>query len=184
MKSMGMIVLVASATAAMAAGNPGAQMQEMVQQQTAAISAVGFFTGTWTGDGWIQMGPQRETFKETETCGPYLGGALMVLEGKGVDTGNPAHVVHHALAVMSWNAQKDEYDFRSYSPPFAGTFPGKLVSPGVFVWSMDGPMGQMKYTITIKDGLWSETGERSADGKTWSPFFAMNLKRSSTAGWP
>ncbi len=47
-----------------------------------------------------------------------------------------------------------------------------------FVWGFETPRGMMRYTITLDaQGRWSESGERSADGQTWQPFFAMTLDR-------
>jgi hypothetical protein len=52
-----------------------------------------------------------------------------------------------------------------------------------FVWSMDHPQaGHIRYAIRVKAGRWSETGESSRDGVSWTPFFEMTLTLEWSAG--
>jgi hypothetical protein len=47
-----------------------------------------------------------------------------------------------------------------------------------FVWSMEHPQaGHIRYAIRVKGLRWSETGESSRDGVSWTPFFEMTLTR-------
>ncbi len=63
-----------------------------------------------------------------------------------------------------------------------GDYPAEL-KDGAFVWSMEHPQaGHIRYTIRVKDGRWSETGESSRDGVSWTPIFEMTLTRDSSAG--
>jgi hypothetical protein len=40
------------------------------------------------------------------------------------------------------------------------------------------------YTAVIKDGAWSEVGDRIVSGKDPVRFFEMNLKRVGDTDWP
>jgi len=82
------------------------------------------------------------------------------------------------LAEVSWDAKQSAYRFRSHlATGDESDFAGKVVD-GAFVWGFETPRGMMRYTITLDaQGRWSESGERSADGQTWQPFFAMTLDR-------
>ena len=79
-----------------------------------------FLTGRWSGEGWIQMGPERHAFRQTERVAPMLDGSIMTIEGKGVDPADPKVVHHHAFAILSWNPEAQRYDFRSYAGGRAG----------------------------------------------------------------
>lgn len=136
-----------------------------------------FLTGRWTGEGWIQMGPQRYAFRQTERVAPMLDGSIMTIEGKGVDPADPKVVHHHAFAILSWNPEAQRYDFRSYAGGRAGTYAARLISPGSFVWEIDMPGGRIRYTAKVEGNRWVEDGEIKRGDADWRPFFHMELKR-------
>jgi hypothetical protein len=149
--------------------------------QKEAMQKVAFLVGQWKGTGWMMMGPdRRDEFVSTETVESRLDGLVLIIEGVH-ESSDPAHkglVVHHALAEVSWDAKQSAYRFRSHlATGDESDFAGKIVD-GAFVWGFETPRGRMRYTIKLDaQGRWSESGERSADGQTWQPFFAMTLDR-------
>ena len=123
--------------------------------QRKAMRQVQFLVGTWAGEGWIRMGPQRQTFQGTETVEKRLGGAVLLIEGEhkapmpGVDA--PV-TVHHALAVLSWDQQARHYRFQSWLADGRSGDYEASVENGTFRWSMSHPeRGRMRYTIRIDD---------------------------------
>ena len=137
--------------------------------------------GTWRGPA-VTKGPGGEhRVTQTERIGPMLGGTLRVIEGKGF---NPdGSVGFNAFAVISWDAQKQGYNFRSYAMGRSGDFMIRPTADG-YVWEIPaGPM-TIRYTATLKDGMWTEIGERIAPSQAPIQFFEMHLKRVGNTGWP
>ncbi len=144
-----------------------------------AMRAVGFLQGHWQGEGSVRRGPGEPVrFKSKETVEARLDGRILTVEGRHHDVASPERVVHHAFAVISYDAAAGRYHFRSYlADGHDGDYPAEL-KDGAFVWSMEHPQaGHIRYAIRVKDGRWSETGESSRDGVSWSPFFEMTLAR-------
>jgi hypothetical protein len=146
----------------------------------AAIERLAFMVGRWRGDAWMQRGPERVQTTMTETVEAKLGGTVLQVEGQGIASG-PAgtepRVVHHALAVVSFDAQAGAYGLRSYiaSGQF-GDFVLTLV-PGGVSWSREVPGGRIRNTAQIANGEWREIGEFSRDGATWTQIMEMHLRR-------
>jgi len=55
----------------------------------------------------------------------------------------------------------------------------KLIDDHTFQWGFSTVMtGQIKYTISVLNNKWIETGEISRDGgKTWMKYFEMTLTK-------
>jgi len=147
----------------------------------AALKPASGLIGTWKGSGWIQLGPdRREEFEGTETVRYQLDNTILLIEGvhhaKGLPT-DEAPIVHHALAVLSWDPQAG-YTLNSWlANGRKGAFPATL-EDGKLTWTMDaGPMGKIRYTSTVDGGHWHDVGERSTDGENWVEFFEMTLTR-------
>lgn len=145
---------------------------------------VGFLEGQWQGDGWIDVSSGRQTFVETETVTWKLGGAALLIEGRGTQapsaTAEPI-VVHDALAVLSYNAAAARYDFRAYQANGGAVTADASVGDGTLVWGFQPDPtapASIRYTIRVSDaGVWREVGELSADGQAWRQFFEMTLHR-------
>lgn len=134
--------------------------------------------GKWSGEGWIQQGPQREEFVGTENVQRKLDGLALLFEGRFTDKKDSSKVIHETLAVLNYNPQTKIFDFKTYlANGRTGDFTLKAGETN-YEWGMEFPGSKILYTITIKDGLWNETGKISRDGgKTWMQFFEMNLKK-------
>ena len=111
-----------------------------------------------------------------------LDGTVVVIEGQGkrkLATGEEGPVVHHALAVLSYNEKKNVFRWQSWRVPggmYTETEP--VVTEGGFQWGMETPRGKIRYTGRLtNDGRWVETGEFSSDGQIWHVFFGMSLTR-------
>lgn len=146
----------------------------------AAIERLAFMVGRWRGEAWMQRGPERVQTIMTETVEAKLGGTVLQVEGQGIATGSGGaapRVVHHALAVVSFDAQTSAYGLRSYVA--SGQF-GDFVltlAPGGVSWSREVPGGRIRNTAQIANGEWREVGEFSRDGTTWTQIMEMRLRR-------
>ena len=143
--------------------------------------------GKWRGESWMQMGPgepQRSVSEETVEM--RLDGLVLIVEGlhhAKLADGTAGKVVHHALALVSADSADPAGGFR-FSTFLAD---GRAADArgnwenGKFVWAPPAPPGrQIRYVIdwTVAD-RWSEIGEMSTDGTTWTKFFEMNLSRAA-----
>ena len=141
------------------------------------------WAGRWQGEGSIQMGPgPQKKSNVDENLEFKLDGTVMLIEdiGKSVE-GNENKVVHHALAVLSYDQSSNQYKFNSYLKDGRSTQAWlNIIEDGKYQWGFDIPNGKIKYSITLDASkkAWNEIGEISNDnGSTWVKFFEMNLKK-------
>ena len=158
-----------------------AQEEKIYQDKMKPFTA---WFGQWQGSGWMQMGPgEPKKFSVDETVQSKLDATIILIEGigKGKDAQtNTEIVVHHALAILSYDPASDKYKFKSHIKNDRITEAWFTVSgDNKFQWGFDTPQGKIRYSITIDPAAttWLEAGEFSNDGNTWRKFFEMNLKK-------
>jgi hypothetical protein len=144
-----------------------------------------FWEGQWKGEASTQMGPgpsKKSTVDETLQF--KLDGTIMLIEGigKSIDPQtNQSHIVHHAMAILSFDQATNQYKFQTYLKDGRST-PAllKVIEENKYEWGFDTPNGKIKYVIIIDPAkrTWHEVGEFSNDNAaTWIKFFEMNLKK-------
>jgi hypothetical protein len=180
-------LLLTLALPALAAAPAPAPQQAAPAVAREKMKRLAVMVGQWEGVGWILMGPQgRKTFTAKENIQPRLDGTVILVEGLGkgrMAPGGPEVPVHQALGVLSYDAQADRYGFVAYR--LGGEKVDtemKTLPDGSFEWGFAAPHGQVRFNIRIADGQWVERGEHSRDGKTFSPFFEMTLRRVAGQG--
>ena len=143
-----------------------------------AMRAISFLEGRWEGEGWMQHGSaEPEHFRSSELVEARLDGRVLIVEGLHHDK-ETGEEVHHALAAISYDPEAAQYRFRSHlSTGRSGDHAGRL-EDGAFIWDFETPQGQIRFTIRIAEGRWSEVGEFSPDGEQWNQFFAMELEKT------
>ncbi len=142
-----------------------------------------FWEGRWQGEGSTQMGPgpaKKSTVDETLQF--KLDGTVMLIEGigKAIDPQtNQSQVVHHAMAILSYDPAGGQYKFQTYLKDGRSTAALlKIIEENKYEWGYDVPNGKIRYLITIDptQKTWNEIGQFSNDnGTTWMKFFEMNL---------
>ena len=157
-------------------GNSGGQSN--VDLQKSEMQKLDVLAGKWSGAGWIQQGAARAEFTGTENVQKKLDGLALLVEGRFTDQKDSTKVIHETLAVLTYNPKTEIYDFRTYlASGMSGNFTFKTTETG-YEWGMDFPGSKIVYDITVKDGTWHEVGKISRDdGKNWTQFFEMNLKK-------
>lgn len=145
----------------------------------AAMEKVKFLEGSWIGSGWIQMGPQRHEFNQSELVQFHANGTVMVIDGRGTDAADSTQVIHQAFAVLSYDQKAGKYLMRAIRADgnhVDADF--KVNDDGSIVWGFSHPMaGQIQYTIRYENNRWVETGAMSRDGENWMTFIKMELEK-------
>lgn len=143
------------------------------------------WVGRWQGEGSMRMGPgEPRSSKVDEKIESKLDGTILLIEGigKATDAATKAEaVVHHALAILSYDQNSGQYKFKSFLKDGRNTDAWfNPTGENTFQWGFDVPgRGKTRYSITI-DPLkktWNEIGEFSPEGTNWSKFFEMNLTK-------
>ena len=147
----------------------------------AALERLSPMVGRWRGEAWMaREGGQRAQTVMTETVERKLGGTVLLIEGLGqapAEGGGEPRVVHHALAVLSFEPRTGAYQMRSYlANGLSGDFAVTLVEGGVS-WSREVPGGTVRNTARFTAEEWHEIGEFSRDGTTWTQVMEMRLRR-------
>jgi hypothetical protein len=158
--------------------NPAA----LVAAQRQAMQPLSILDGTWRGPATVTLpdGRRVET-TQTERAGGLLGGSIKVIEGRGYAPDGT--VTFGAFGVISYVPQTGRYSFRSYAQGFSGDFPMEVRADG-FSWTVKAGPATLRYTATIRDGVWIETGERLVEGAPPVRTFEMALRRIGDTDWP
>ena len=173
-------LLPSGATRTAAQGRP--DPATLLAAQRKAMEPLGFMNGVWRGPAWtILPSGEKHEVTQTERIGPFLDGAVKVIEGRGYDASGK--VTFNAFGIVSFDPAKKGYTMRSYAMGMAGDFVLTPTDSG-FVWEIPaGPM-TIRYTAVVRGGKWRETGERIVEGQPPTPFFEMNLVRVRDTDWP
>lgn len=178
---VGLAVMMAVApTVASAQGRPDPSVRIAAQRE--AMNRLAFMDGEWRGPAWSMLpSGEKHTLTQTERVGSFLDGAVKVVEGRGYD--GDGSVGFNALAIISYDPHANSYTMRSYAQGQAGDFALTPTADG-FRWEIPaGPM-TIRYTAVIKDGTWTEVGDRILPDREPIRFFEMTLTRLGDTNWP
>ena len=150
--------------------------------QKVAMAKLAMMDGVWRGPAWSLTPAGRHEVTQTERIGPFLGGSVKVIEGRGYNA--DGSVGFNAFGTISYDPARQAYTLHSYAMGYAGDFPLKVTDTG-YVWEVPaGPGAIIRYTATIGGGSWREVGERIAGSAPPVQIFEMNLKRIGDTDWP
>lgn len=158
--------------------------ESILNAQREAMDAFKAMDGVWRGPAWsIQPNGVKRHLTQTERIGPFLGGTVKVIEGRGyLEDGS---VGFNALGIVSYDAARKAYSIRSYAMGRMGDFPFAPVPEGGYAWEIAaGPNATIKYRATIKDGTLREVGDLHVGEKPPQRIFEMELKRVGDSDWP
>jgi hypothetical protein len=152
-----------------------------IAAQKEAMKTLSWMRGVWRGPAWTMLPSGKHEVTQTERMGPFLDGALIVIEGRGYNADGT--VGFNAFGTVSYDSGKKEYNLHSYALGRVGDFKLTPTADG-YVWEIPaGPM-TIRYTATVKGDTWKEVGERVTPGQAAVQFFEMNLKRVGDTDWP
>jgi hypothetical protein len=150
--------------------------------QRTAMLRLAFMDGVWRGPAsTVLPSGEKHNVTQTERIGPFLDGAVKVIEGRGYNA--DGSVGFNAFGIVSYDPDAQSFSLRSYAQGQAGDFPLTPTEDG-YTWEIPaGPM-KIRYTAAIKDGAWHEVGDRIMPDKEPVRFFEMNLTRVGDTTWP
>jgi hypothetical protein len=156
--------------------------KQMIAAQKEAMARFAYMDGVWRGPAWtILESGEKHNVTQTERIGPMLDGSIKVMEGRGYDADGT--VAFNAFGIISYDLFEKTYSLHSHAQGFSGDFALTPTADG-YVWEIPaGPM-TIRYTMTLKDGTWTEVGDRIFPGKDPVRFFEMDLKRVGDTDWP
>lgn len=176
------LALLAIAGAASPAAAQEPDPAALLSAQRTAMARLAMMDGVWRGPAWtILASGERHEITQTERIGPFLGGSVKVIEGRGYDADGT--VTFNAFGTLSYDPATQAYTLHSYAQGRAGDFPMTLTADG-YVWEIHAGPVTIRYTATIRDGAWREVGDRIIPGREPVRFFEMNLRRVGDTDWP
>lgn len=182
MKKLPMIVTFGCWAVTATAGERLPDPQTLIAAQTTAMSRIAMLDGQWRGSASMTLPDGTvHKFTQTERIGPLLDGSLRVIEGRSYD--EKGRTVFNAFAVISFDPASQAYSMHSYAQGRSGDFTFIPTADG-YHWEIPAGPITMRYTAVIKDGHFSETGERIAPGEPPVKFFNMELTRVGDSAWP
>lgn len=150
--------------------------------QREAMKKLSMLDGMWRGPAWTLTPTGRHELTQTERAGPFLGGSVRMIEGRGYE--KDGRVSFNALAVISFDPRTKTYRMQSNAQGFSGGFEIRPTGDG-FTWETPaGPGATMRYTAMVRNGTWREIGERVVAGRPPVRVFEMNLRRIGDTRWP
>lgn len=149
-----------------------------IAAQTAAMQRIAGMIGDWRGEVAVTF-PAPRTVYQVEHIESAMDGLLLVIRGNGfADASRTGTPIFRAFGVISYNEQRQIYEFRVYNDGRATTAEARFLDDGRLQWTMNFAPVIVRYTITLDGDRWNEVGEMSRDnGATWSRTLEMNLTR-------
>ena len=154
-----------------------------IAAQTDAMKVFAAMDGVWRGPAWTLLpNGDKRVITQTERIGPFLGGSIKVIEGRGYEA--DGRVGFNALGIISFNAATKTYSLRSYALGYAGDFKFEPIADGYAWETPGGPGATIRYVATIRDGTLREVGDRIVADRPPMRIFEMELKRIGDSSWP
>ena len=174
------VAVVANATCATAQERP--DPAALLAAQREAMAAFAFMDGVWRGPATtVRPSGEKHAITQTERIGSLLGGTVKVIEGRGYEP--DGKTTFNALGIISYSVATKTYSMRSYAMGYSGDFVVQRTSDG-FTWDIPAGPVTIRYNAIVKDGTWTEVGDRIVPGKDPVRFFEMQLRRVGDSDWP
>ena len=159
-----------------------ADTAERIASQVEALKTFAMLDGVWRGPATVAQ-PNGSTlaFTQTERIGPFLGGSIRVIEGRGYD--DSGAVRFNAFGIVSFDPQTRAYTLHSHAQGHVGDFAFVATGDG-YRWEIPIGAATLRYTATVKDGELHEIGERVVVGSAPQKVFEMRLRRIGDTDWP
>ena len=150
--------------------------------QRDAMARLSFMDGVWRGPAWSVTPAGRRELTQTERIGPFLGGAVRLIEGRGYLA--DGSVGFNAFGVVAYDPATQAYSITSWAMGQNITVP-LVLSPTGYVWEVPaGPGARIRYTAEIASGRWHEYGDRIVGEAPPMRIFDMQLTRVADTDWP
>lgn len=154
---------------------------QLVAAQQAAIAKLSGFNGLWRGQGWTIVDGRKVPETVTQRVGFALDGATQVMETRIFAADGRAGF--HALNNVAYDATKGEYVIQARAEGRFGNFPFRATADG-YVWELVFGGRGLRYTGTLKDGVWTQVSERIAPDRPPEVFAEFRVSRIAATTWP
>jgi hypothetical protein len=182
---MRLACLLLAAAAALAPIAASAQPQDaaaLIASQAEAMRALAMLDGVWRGPATVSEADGRRIgFVQTERIGPFLGGSIKVIEGRGY--GDDGAVRFNALGIVSFDPATRAYTMHSHAQGHVGDFAFVPTADG-YHWEIPLPAGRIRYVATVAGDELHEVGDLVLEGRAPVRIFEMRLKRIGATDWP
>jgi len=156
--------------------------QALIAAQRQAMTPFARMDGVWRGSAWSTTPNGRHEITQTERIGPFLGGSVRMIEGRGYNA--DGSVGFNALGIISYQADTNSYTISSWAMGRGGVFPFRPTADG-YEWEVPaGPGATIRYTATVTADTLVERGFRVAGSAPPVQIFEMNLRRVGATDWP
>jgi hypothetical protein len=173
------LATAAAAPGALAQDGPGPA--EMIAAQQMAIARLAGFNGEWRGEGWKSAEGGRVTETVTQRVGSFLDGATQVIETRSYFPDGA--ITFHAFNNVAFDAGKAEYVMQARAGGRFGNFPFRATADG-YVWELGFDGHGLRYTGTLKNGVWTEKTEQLAPDRPPETIAEFNVRRVGDTDWP
>jgi hypothetical protein len=159
---------------------PATPAQMMAMQQQAMMPLKGF-AGVWRGEGWVLVGDRHMPETVTQRVGPMLDGTVQAIETLSYHADGA--ISFHAFNTVSYDVRRNAFVMQAHAGGLFGSFPFRT-TPAGYVWELgDGSHG-LRYTATLKDGVWQQVTEQIAPGQPPRTIGTFTLHRLAATDWP
>ena len=150
--------------------------------QRQAMTAFARMDGVWRGPAWTITPNGRHEVTQTERIGPFLGGTVRMIEGRGYNADGT--VGFNALGIISFHADTNSYTISSWAQGYGGVFPFRATADG-YEWEVPaGPGATIRYRATVTADTLREIGFMHRGDAPPVQVFEMNLRRIGATDWP
>lgn len=171
-------LILAAPLAAQTRPDPAA----LLAAQRQAMTAFARMDGVWRGPAWSITPNGRHEVTQTERIGPFLGGSVKVIEGRGYNADGT--VGFNALGIISFHADTNSYTISSWAMGNNGVFPFRPTADG-YEWEIPaGPGATIRYSATVTADTLREIGFMVRGSAPPVQIFEMNLRRVGDTDWP
>jgi hypothetical protein len=166
------------------AATGSAQTPAVPEEAKAAMAPLGWLIGQWSGEAAYQGPEGPKVLRQTEEVRVALEGALVVIEGTGLERqeGDLGPVVFRAFAVVSAAEEPGRHRVAAWQGGRFVDAVAQVAEDGTFTWGFGTPDGgEVRYVISRPEpDLWHEEGSfRAPGGDAWSPFVELTLRRDA-----
>lgn len=182
MKMLRTLALLSGLALAAAAQAQQPDTAALLAAQRQAMQPLALMDGVWRGTARVyQDGGRIKELVQTERVGTMLAGTLKVVEGRGYAA--DGQLDFHAFGVVSFAPRTGKYNFHANAQGQSANFDFEA-RPDGFVWFVRYGGVTIRNTAVIKDGNWTEIGERLVEGQAPVKTVELNLRRVGDTAWP
>jgi hypothetical protein len=150
-------------------------------ERLAAAAPFSLWIGEWKGSGWsIGASGERTEFELSESVKERMAGTVLLVEGHGTRTsGRQKGTTSHDGLVIVYRDDTGRIRWNGHEAS-SPTIDAEVV-PGdrSFQWSFSAGAQRaiIRFVITLDGERWTESGDVSTDGASWTRFMEMTLSR-------